>query len=417
MSWLLRGLALACCLALLLALSVALGHAPSGGARGLEALNITVYPQWLRLVQARAGGAGFEFEFESTAPEPMSLQDVAAQLECTACRLDGVTLSIRVGGAPVQAPVEVSGNASQVLAAARGVKLALGGGQRATVSLGYTPVVGAAALAARVLNVSCTLTMDGYRVHSLARLLVNTSLSASARGRGAQLEITARVAVRGNESLRLALSEQDPLLLCIEGAAIESAAVEGGGGYAASVRGSCAAVTGQGGVPAALNLTLRAAVGRQGTVVARVVVSLRAGNATLASRELRVEAGKVVTLQRLYGLPYVYAVATPEPLNATVTLRVGEGTREVQLVNGRAVLLLPEALWPILTPLRLEAEKVVTGNPPAIFYAVQEQEEVVVPGLATLAALAAAAAAAALAHLRRRRKPRIEDYIEEFVLE
>jgi len=86
------------------------------------------------------------------------------------------------------------------------------------------------------------------------------------------------------------------------------------------------------------------------------------------------------------------------------------------------MLLLPEAFWPILTPLRLEAEKVAVSNPPAVFYAVQDQEEVVTPGLATLAITAAAAvgaaAAAALTPLRRRlRKPRIEDYIEEFTLE
>jgi len=414
MSRLLRGLALACWLALLLALTAALGHAPSsGGARGLEALNITVYPQWLRLVETRASGTGFAFELESTAPEPMSLQEVVAQLECTACRLDRASLTIYVDGSPARA-AEAPGSGSLVVAAARGINLAVSRGQRVAITVEHTPVAGPAALAARGLNVSCTLALDGYKLYSTARYQVSTSLSAEARGRGVQLDIAARALILGSEPLRLALDEQDPLLICVQGAAIESVAVEGVG-FAASTQGSCAAVTGQGQLPVALNLTLRVAVGRQDTVVARVLLSLRAANTTLASKELSVEAGKAVALQRLYGLPYAYLLATPEPLNATVILRVGGEAREVELVNGRATLLLPEAFWPILTPLRVEADKVVAGNPPEVFYAVQDQEEAIVPGLATLTLLAATAATLAL--LRRRRKPRVEDYIEEFTLE
>ena len=418
-------LALAGCLALLLTLGTALGCTARGAeARGLEAFNITVYPQWLKLSQIQASGTSFTFTFESTAPEPMSLEEVAAQLECTACTLENVSLEVYAGGSNLHAPVEIAGSGPRVAAAVRNLDLALSEGQQVVITARYTPAAGAAALAARRLNVTCTLTLDGYRVPGgLAQYQVNTSLAAEARGQGVLLEVAARITIEGNESLKLKLDEHDPLLLCIDGASIQSASLEGGKGFTASTQGSCAAVAGQGALPLALNLTLRVAVGRQSTVIAVVPVSLRAGNTTLASKELRAEAGKTVTLQRLYGfLPYAYVVTTPEPLNATVTLRIGGETREVQLVNGEATLLLPEAFWPILTPLRLEAEKVAVSNPPAVFYAVQDQEEVVTPGLATLAITAAAAvgaaAAAALTPLRRRlRKPRIEDYIEEFTLE
>ncbi|MCC5997544.1 MAG: hypothetical protein LM573_00535 [Thermofilum sp.] len=386
----------------------------------LETLNITVYPQWLKLKQTQVNITGFTFTFESTALRPMSLQNITVLLFSPDSELEEVSLAVEIDGSRIDVPLNLQVIGPTLTITTKRFSVTILEKQQVKVAVRFIPIIGESLLQKQRTNITCMLILDSYRITSHASLYTKTNLTTRARGRGTLVDIDAKITIDGNSSLKLRFTRDKPLTLCTRGVEILNATISSGGNYSVEPIGNCLSITGQGRLPVTLKINMKVRVERQDLAIATIRTQLKAGNTTIVGGEASVETGKVVTMQRPYLVPYIYTFTTLEPVNATLTLKIGGDLSRVKLVNGKATIFLKEAFWPILTPLSIEAKEIFIDNEQTTYYAIQDQPETVISGLATLTILVAAAVVASAAVLRRRKRkgsPPVEEFIEEVIIE
>jgi hypothetical protein len=250
-------------------------------------------------------------------------------------------------------------------------------------------------------------------------LWTNASLKAVAKGQGTQINIYTNVTLTGNNSLVLRATTENPLVLCITGADILVATNPASKDFSLTQDGNCLKITGACRLPQTITVQAQLKVQKQDSPIATISMQLKVGNRTITVKQTTTEAGKILSIRKPYIIPYILTLTTPEPINGTLTLKIGETTRQTRLTMGKATLVLPEAFWPILTPIPIQATEITLDGSQTTFYAVQDQPETIIPGIATLALVAIIALATGFILYRERKRnkkknpPPITEFIEE----
>lgn len=386
----------------------------------LEAFNITVYPQWLKLRQTQANMSSFSFTFESTATEPMSLQNVTVLLSSPqGVKVENISLILGINGTRLVLPAVFSEKNHTIILMASGINLTVPVKKQIEIKIAYIPEVDASSLTSKTANMTCTLLLDGYKLTNTIHLWTNASLKMVAKGQGTQINMYTNVTLTGNNSLILRATTENPLALCITGADILVATNPASKDFSMTQDGNCLKITGAGRLPQTITVQAQLKVQKQDSPIATISMQLKVGNRTITVKQTTIEAGKILSIRKPYIIPYILTLTTPEPINGTLTLKIGETTRQTRLTMGKATLILPEAFWPILTPIPIQATEITLDGTQTTFYAVQDQPETIIPGIATLALVAIIALATGFILYRERKRnkkknpPPITEFIEE----